>query len=253
MEIISPLTFIYTFYRSPLTFLPSYTPHLNLSNPASHPPLLLSALFITHYLNRAIISPLRSPGRNKSHICVPLCAVVFNLVNGFLMGAYLSSPLARGMTRGAFGRWRFWVGLGMWAVGFVGNVVHDEILYDIRRKAKAKGKAKEESPPTDSNSTDQKTQQKPHYAIPHGLLYTYLSYPNYFCEWIEWLGFALAASPPPSFTSFERFMNTINPPWVFLCGEVVLMLPRAVKGHRWYRERFREYPKERRAIVPWLI
>lgn len=60
----------------------------------------------------------------------------------------------------------------MWGLGFVGNVVHDEILFNIRRKATAKGKAKESM-----------GVKKEHYAIPHGLLYEYLSYPNYFCEW----------------------------------------------------------------------
>ena len=61
----------------------------------------------------------------------------------------------------------------------------------IRRKAIAKGKAKE-------LENGQRAPQ-PHYAIPHGGLYSIVSFPNYFCEWVEWFGFALAASPIPNF------------------------------------------------------
>jgi 3-oxo-5-alpha-steroid 4-dehydrogenase 1 len=174
---------------------------------------------------------------------VPLSAVGFNLVNGFLMGTYLSSPEARFYLRDAFGSVRFWSGVGLGVVGFVGNVVHDEILFDIRRKA-ASEKKKTSSP------------QKEHYAIPHGYLYTYISYPNYLCEWLEWLGFALAAAPLPYplFSPSSPHTIAIAPPWIFLLGEVLLMAPRALKGHRWYKERFGErYPRERRAVVPFLI
>ena len=71
-----------------------------------------------------------------------------------------------------------------------------------------------------------------HYAVPHGLLYRYISYPNYFCEWLEWIGFALAAAPLPSFTSLGAVIATVSPPWLFFANEIWLMLPRAYTGHR---------------------
>lgn len=156
----------------------------------------------------------------------------------------------------------------MWAVGFAGNVYHDEILLNIRRKAIAKGKAKE--------LDDDKQTRQPHYAIPHGGLYSIVSFPNYLCEWVEWFGFALAASPFPNFSLFpgpkellvtargaqftemghllSPFVDSISPPWVFLLVEIITMTPRAVRGHRWYHERFKDsYPRERRAVIPWLL
>ncbi|KAI0368971.1 hypothetical protein BV20DRAFT_997545 [Pilatotrama ljubarskyi] len=252
MELVSPVTFLYAFLRSPLSYVaggsaPPLTP--------AHPPTFLAALFLLHYLNRAIISPLRTPSRSKSHIFVPLSAVLFNTVNGSLMGAYLSSPAARAFLAGAFSRPLFWAGVGLWAAGLVGNIVHDEILLNIRRKAKAKGKAKDESADgkqDDDNNGKTKSKQE-HYAVPHGLLYRYISYPNYFCEWIEWLGFALAASPLPSLASSSAFLNTVSPPWLFFLSEVFLMLPRAWKGHKWYHTRFPDYPKERKAVVPFVF
>lgn len=232
MELVSPAAFLTQFFRAPLTATQT-PPLLTLSHPAT----LLSALFLVHYLNRAIISPLRTPSRSKSHLIVPLSAVVFNSVNGSLMGAYLSSGAASAIRTSP----RFWFGIALWAVGFAGNIVHDEILLNLRRNANAQkknddGKAKGE-----------------HYAIPYGLLYRWISYPNYLCEWLEWLGFALAASPAPSVASVSAFIATMSPPWGFLWAEVLLMLPRAWKGHKWYHSKFPDYPKERKAVIPFVL
>lgn len=305
MELIAPLGFAYTFYTSPLSYYPVGLP--SLTSPQS----ILAICFLIHYSNRALIGPLRTPSRSKSHIIVPLSAVLFNTINGCLMGSYLSSPYGRiflspGFT---FGRTSFWVGLALWAIGFAGNIIHDEILLDIRRKAKVKGKSKaeeSESEDEDGQSGDvnnggtklskqkesRKQEKGEHYAIPQGLLYSYVSYPNYFCEWIEWFGFALAAAPlpfalplisspadlvalvpstlstilavfsPRTITWIIQNITTppylwapdLAPPYIFLLAEVLLMFPRAWNGHKWYKERFGErYPRDRKVVVPWLL
>ena len=259
MELVSPLTFIYTFYTSPLS---AKQPTVQWNSPHS----ILALCFLVHYANRAIINPLRTPSRSKSHIIVPLAAVFFNLVNGSLMGSYLSSPYARTFLS-ARSPTSFYVGLTLWAFGFVGNIVHDEILLNIRRKANSKGKGKAEA--------------GEHYAIPQGGLYTLVSYPNYLCEWIEWLGFAIAASPFPfaldtiSTTSISSvfsflldpkfytaiikepgylFVPDLSPPWIFLISEIVLMLPRAYRGHQWYKSKFGDsYPRQRKAVIPFVL
>lgn len=240
MELVSPAMFIYTFLESPLALS---APRLSLHDPST----FLATLFLIHYANRALISPLRTPVRSKSHISVLLSGVIFNVVNGSLLGIYLSSASAQSFLHDAFSRPLFWAGVGLWAMGFVGNILHDEVLLSIRRKAKAKGKAKEDD--VSGKSKD----AKPHYAVPHGFLYSYISYPNYFCEWIEWLGFALAASPLPSFGSFAELLAALTPPYLFFAAEVFLMLPRAYKGHKWYHSRFPDYPRERKAVIPFLI
>lgn len=254
MELVSPMTFLYTFYTSPLT---TWRPPIQWNSPNS----ILAMCFLVHYANRAIINPLRTPSRSKSHIIVPLSAVAFNLVNGSLMGAYLSSPYARIFCGGS--STQFYVGLALWAFGFIGNIIHDEILLDIRRKANSKGKGKAEG--------------GEHYAIPQGGLYTLVSYPNYLCEWIEWLGFAIAASPFPfaldsiSISSIASILDpkyyttiitepgylfapNLSPPWIFLLAEILLMLPRAYRGHQWYKARFgSSYPRGRKAVIPFVF
>lgn len=240
MEIFAPTFFILTYLSSPLS--PDRTDLSGFSLKTGLPPLL----FLTHYLNRALISPLLlTPSRSNSHILVPLVGILFNVTNGSLLGSYLSSETTMSyLTRQKSSR-AFWFGIGLWLLGFVGNVYHDEILFRIRRKAKSKGKFKQES--------------GEHYAIPTGGLYTWISYPNYFCEWLEWLGFAIATAPLPfpiSVTplSSQPWFPTLTPPYIFLVNLVCLMLPRAYRGHQWYILKFgNRYPRERKAAIPLVL
>jgi 3-oxo-5-alpha-steroid 4-dehydrogenase 1 len=279
MELFSPLFFLVTAYLHPFSRTPLPLPSLSLPILGIKPQFVLTTLYFVHYLNRALISPLRAPYRARSHLLVVLSAIAFNTLNGFLLASFLTSASTASFLNHAphssscCSLPRFWIGITLWALGFAGNLYHDEILLNIRRKAIAKGKAKE----LDSSSKEgQKGARQLYYAIPHGGLYALISFPNYLCEWVEWFGFALAASPIPDFALFPSansllaaaqsaqlaemaqllspFVDSVSPPWLFFILEVVTMAPRAVRGHRWYHERFGEsYPRDRRAIIPWLL
>ncbi|KAF9237368.1 3-oxo-5-alpha-steroid 4-dehydrogenase-domain-containing protein [Melanogaster broomeanus] len=232
MELVPPISFIYALVKSPLA-----SSKADVTS--------LAGLFLIHYANRTLISPLRTPSRSKSHIIVPLCGIFFNLANGILMGSYLGSSAASTFLSGAFERPSYWAGVMLCVAGFCGNVLHDEILLNIRRKAQVKGKTKSDDNPN--------KQRKEYYGIPHGYLYRYISYPNYFCEWAEWFGYALAAAPIPPMTSLAGITRVVQPPWVFFLCEIFVMLPRAYKGHQWYHDNFADYPKERRAVIPFVL
>ncbi|CAG7854848.1 Uncharacterized protein C9.08c [Serendipita indica DSM 11827] len=226
MEIVAPVFFIATYLYAP--FSPTHNPpSLN------HPSTLLAALFVIHYVNRAIISPLRSPGRSKSHIIIVIAGIGFNIINApssphsfQKLQQKLAAKVAESQTlQMAFADRKFQVGIALFVLGFVSNILHDEILYNIRRNA-----------PTTPDG-------KHRYSIPQGYLYNYISYPNYFSEWVEFAGFALAASPRWEYT----------PPWMFLVAEMLVMAPRAHRGHQWYHTKFPDYPTERRAVIPFVF
>ena len=76
------------------------------------------------------------------------------------------------------------------------------------------------------------------YKVPFGGGFAYVSAPNYLGEIVEWVGFALAAGTLAA--------------WAFALFTFANLAPRAVANHRWYRERFADYPRQRRALIPFL-
>jgi protein-S-isoprenylcysteine O-methyltransferase Ste14 len=172
-------------------------------------------LWELHYLNRAFIFPFRSPGKHKPMpLSVALMGVFFNGVNGYLNG--------RGFT--VFGpqyEWSYFaeprviLGIALFLAGFLVNIQADEILFNLRKPGETG------------------------YKIPTGGMYRFISCPNYFGEILEWTGFAIAAGSPAA--------------WSFAVWTAANLAPRAFSNHRWYREKFPEYPRERRALVPFLL
>ena len=76
------------------------------------------------------------------------------------------------------------------------------------------------------------------YKVPRGGAFEYVSGANYFGEIVEWCGYALAANRLGA-TAFAVFT---------FCNTA----PRAHTHHEWYRQKFDDYPPERKAVIPWL-
>ena len=316
-------------------FSPSVDKFFSLPSPNQ----VLVVMFLIHYMHRAVLQPLRSPRRSPLHISVPLWALAFNLINGFVMGSWLggrtpwsalpqpavasaalaavgskaggltayvaASQLARKLVStgaadmfglGAPGLispsvWRsplWYLGLAGWAIGFAGNVYHDEILMDLRRPHKQPSKESHDATKIGTGSSART------YSIPRGGLFEYISFPNYLCEcesailpfvrvrslalvclaWIadpalsvlhshttgfEWFSFAFAALYSlPIFThlSLKDAIATAlsTPPFLFPFVLVCLMAPRATNGHAWYKKTFGDkFPRNRKALVPFLF
>lgn len=237
MEIVSPVTFYLTLTR--------HTSFASLTFPVR----LLSLAWFTHYANRAVISVLRQKGqRSPMMFYIPLLSASFNFANAHSIAAWLagftiSSPPSGALTSSTLYSPIFLGGMTLWALGLAGNVYHDEILRNLRGPG------------------------KPQYSLPRGALYEApfggISYPNYFCEIIEWTGFALAATfaapfvPPPLIGQGSAVsawkMRLACPPWLFVFGELAFLTPRALSGHRWYAKKFEDMPKERRALMPGVM
>ena len=77
------------------------------------------------------------------------------------------------------------------------------------------------------------------YVIPKEGLFKYISCPNFFGEIIEWLGFAILTW---SVAGLAFFL------WTFFN-----LVPRALSHHKWYKKTFPEYPKERKAVFPFIV
>ncbi|XP_036403017.1 3-oxo-5-alpha-steroid 4-dehydrogenase 2b [Megalops cyprinoides] len=77
------------------------------------------------------------------------------------------------------------------------------------------------------------------YKIPRGGLFDYISGANFFGEIMEWFGYAIATWSMPAF-SFAFFTTC-------------LIGPRAYHHHRYYIEKFSDYPRARKALIPFIF
>ncbi|MDR3415892.1 MAG: DUF1295 domain-containing protein [Nevskia sp.] len=201
-------------FEAPQWFSFALTFWLTARSP-SPPAITLFALWQAHYIHRAILYPLRMRESGKRF---PLSGVifgfVFNAANGFANGyAVAHAPHLAGT--GWFDDARFRAGLAVAAAGWWINFQADSILIGLRG---------------DGSSG---------YKIPYGGMFRYVSAANYFGEMVLWFGWAL--------------MSWTFAGLVFALFTVSNLLPRALSHHRWYREKFPDYPAERKAVIPLFL
>ena len=110
--------------------------------------------------------------------------------------------------------WNFILGIILFLIGMRINMQSDTILLSLRSKNKG-------------------------YQIPKGGFFKYISYPNYFGEILEWTAFALMTW---SWAGLS-----------FMIWTMANLVPRAIKGHQWYHQQFDDYPKDRKAIFPFVL
>ena len=77
------------------------------------------------------------------------------------------------------------------------------------------------------------------YKIPTGGAFRWVTSPNYLGEIVMWLGWSLATWSLAGLTIAAITMANL--------------IPRARANHRWYHEKFPDYPKDRKALVPFLF
>src|SRR5262249_47335325 len=76
------------------------------------------------------------------------------------------------------------------------------------------------------------------YKIPNGGAYRWVASANYLGECLEWIGFAIAAETLAA--------------WAFAAFTFANLAPRARSNLRWYRERFPDFPRDRKILVPFI-
>jgi len=176
--------------------------------------LTIYGLWVAHYINRSFIYPFRQKNKRKEiPVLIVVSAICFNIVNGFFNGYYLGN--FAGYDQSWLYSIPFILGLCIFIAGMVVNMRADHILLNLRKPG-------EEG-----------------YKIPKGNMFKYVSCPNLLGEIIEWTGFALLAMNPAALS--------------FAVWTVANLLPRAVAHHRWYKNKFEDYPQERTAVIPYLI
>lgn len=177
-------------------------------------PLFLLAMWQCHYLNRTFIYPFRTRTSGKMMpLAVVMSGFAFNVLNAYVNARFISHF-------GEYGaEWladpRFIAGTAIFLCGLALNIHSDNILLRLRKHG----------------GSD--------YSIPRGGPFRYVSSPNYLGEILEWGGWALATWSLAGLA--------------FFCYAAANLGPRARANHRWYRERFDDYPEDRKALIPGLL
>ncbi|XP_051868363.1 3-oxo-5-alpha-steroid 4-dehydrogenase 2-like [Pristis pectinata] len=110
---------------------------------------------------------------------------------------------------------RFLFGILLFLLGMAFNIHSDNLLRNLRE-------------PGDFS-----------YKIPRGGLFEYVSAANYFGEIVEWFGYSIATWTYPAFA--------------FAIFSALYLGAHALQRHRFYLEKFKEYPKSRKVLIPLLF
>ncbi|XP_074065766.1 3-oxo-5-alpha-steroid 4-dehydrogenase 2 [Macrotis lagotis] len=140
-------------------------------------------------------------------------SLIFCTLNGLLQGHYLI--YCAEYPDEWFTDVRFTSGILLFFLGMAINIHSDYLLRQLRKPGELS------------------------YKIPQGGLFTYISGANYFGEIVEWIGYAMAtwSFPGMAFAFFS------------LC----FLGKRAYHHHRFYLKKFQEYPKSRKALIPFIF
>jgi 3-oxo-5-alpha-steroid 4-dehydrogenase 1 len=177
--------------------------------------IVFLVLWIAHYAHRSFIYPFRlRSSRPNMTVSVIAMGAAFNVGNGYLNGRYLFA-LGPDLNVSWLLDPRFIAGVVLFVAGYTLNQHSDKVLIGLRSGGETG------------------------YKIPRGGGYRFVSCPNYLGEMVEWGGWALACWNPGA--------------TAFFIWTVANLAPRAIKTHRWYREQFAEYPRERKALFPFIL
>lgn len=179
-------------------------------------PLIFFILFELHYFQRTFVFPFLMKGRSRMPLAIVAMGVLFNIINGFLMGESLFHLAPDGkycnewLTSPAF-----ICGTVIFFIGMAVNLHSDNVIRHLRK-------------PGDTN----------HY-LPQKGMYRYVTSGNYFGELVEWTGFAILTQ------SYAA--------WIFVIWTFANLAPRAHAIRRQYRKEFgTDAVGSRKCLIPYI-
>jgi hypothetical protein len=177
-------------------------------------PLIFLSIWMLHYCQRTFIFPLLIRGKEPMPITIILMGITFNGINTYLQARWIYK-----FSPSYPGSWVFnpffILGFFIFFCGFIINLHSDHIIRNLRKPGETE------------------------YRIPYGGMFKYVSCPSYFGEITEWTGWAL--------------MTLSFPGLVFAMWTFANLAPRARSTHWWYIETFPDYPKNRKALIPFIF
>jgi 3-oxo-5-alpha-steroid 4-dehydrogenase 1 len=152
-------------------------------------------------------------------ITIVVMGWIVTTLHGYLNAAFISD-LGTHFTLDWFTDPRFIVGIILYYGSFVLNIRSDAIVRNLR-------------------SVEEIERGEKVYRIPQGGLFRFVTNPSYLTEIIAFAGFAIA-----TWSLGATFILLIT---------IANLVPRAFQTHRWYQDKFPDYPRERRVLIPFIL
>ncbi len=188
---------------------------LVLSDPAGSSPQAWVPLgfWVFHYSYRTFVFPALMQPSDKTF---PALLVLFAVGFNSLNGYNNAEALLdAGRRDGPLLTVHFAIGAFVFLAGFVMHFSADRTIRRLRKPGETT------------------------YRIPHGGLFRWVSSPHYLGEILQWTGWAILTwSLAGAAFALFTFCN---------------LAPRAISNHRWYHERFSDYPRGRKILVPGMF
>jgi 3-oxo-5-alpha-steroid 4-dehydrogenase 1 len=184
--------------------------------------LFLGGLWMLHYGNRGWFFPLSirvAPNSKSSFSFMVMSMGMFVTAIHAYLNAEWFTRFGKHLTPEWLTDPRFIIGLCIYALGFFLIVTSEHVVRNLR-------------------SAEPKPDE-PKYKIPRGFGYNWVSSPQYLGELIVWAGFSILTWGLPGVMIF-----------LISAGNLV---PRAFGTHKWYKEKFPEYPANRKALIPYVL
>jgi 3-oxo-5-alpha-steroid 4-dehydrogenase 1 len=164
-------------------------------------PLIFLIFMEIHYIHRAFIFPFLLRGKSKMPLGIMFMGFFFNIANAFMQGFWIFHYAPQEMYSNMWLQTpQFIIGTMLFFIGLIINVNSDKRIRNLRKIGDDK-----------------------HY-LPQGGMYNYVTSANYFGEFIEWTGFAVATWSIPGF--------------VFAVWTFANLVPRANAIYKRYNQAF---------------
>ena len=197
--------------------------YLHGQNAGELVPMIFLGIWLVHYGNRGFIFPLlmrvAKGTRGTFSIIVVVSGWLVTTLHGYLNAVFISH-LSTHLTPDWLTDPRFIIGMAIYICGFLLNIQSDAIIRNLRSKEEVENGEKV-------------------YRIPQGKLFKYVTNPSYFSELLSFTGFAIATWSPGAL--FVLVVSAAN------------LIPRAFQVQRWYQEKFPDYPRDRKVLIPFVL
>lgn len=181
-------------------------------------PFLIGIMLVVHFLKRTLETLFLHKYSGGTDLATSISIGVYYTLVSIIINSFLVK-----VPTSLYDSNLCSLGIACFLIGQIGNFYHHYILSTLRNK-------------DDLNGKDNGLKA---YKIPSGGLFDLVVMPHYFFELVSWFGIALCSQQINCYLVFFSMFS-------YLAG-------RSVATNEWYKQNIKDYPSNRKNLVPFLF